>query len=57
MVSLAGTVAAAVLELVRVTTAPEGPACPFIVTVPVTVVELPPTTVLGLTDTDAIAAG
>jgi len=44
-VTLAGTVATAVLELERVTTAPPVGAAPLRVTVPVD--ELPPTTVVG----------
>jgi hypothetical protein len=54
-VTLAGTVAAAMLELESVTTAPPVGALPFKVTVPVEL--LPPTTAAGLTDTDWIEAG
>jgi hypothetical protein len=45
MVTLAGTVAAAVLELDKVTAMPEGPAGPLMVTVPVELV--PPVTDVG----------
>jgi len=48
-VAVAGTVAADVFELVRVTTVPEGPAGPPRVIVPVTGVAEPPTTVVGET--------
>ena len=54
-VTLAGTCAAAVLLLDRVTTAPPAGARPFSVTVPVD--EVPPITVLGLRLTElAVAA-
>jgi len=54
-VTLAGTVAAAVLLLDSVTTAPAGEALPVSVTVPVELV--PETTAVGLTATEEIAAG
>jgi hypothetical protein len=44
-VTLAGTVAAAVLELDKLTATPEGPAAPLMVTVPVE--SVPPDTVVG----------
>jgi hypothetical protein len=49
-VTLAGTCAAVVLLLVRVTVAPPVGAAPLNVTVPLE--ELPPVTVVGLTATD-----
>ena len=55
IVTLAGTVAAVVLLLVRVTTAPPGGAAPVRVTVPVLVV--PPTTLEGLRVTEFKLAG
>jgi len=54
-VTLAGTVAAAVLLLLRVTTAPPVGAFPLSVTVPVE--ETPPGTDIGLRATDFRAAG
>jgi hypothetical protein len=54
-VTLAGTVAADVLLLVSITTAPPVGAAPFSVTVPVEGV--PPVTVAGLKDTDERAGG
>ena len=54
-VTFAGTVAAVVIELESVTTAPAGGALPVSVTVPVEL--FPPTTVAGLTETAEIAAG
>ena len=51
-VTLAGRVAASVLELVRVITTPALGAGPEIVTVPVTAVVVPPTTEVGLTATE-----
>ena len=54
-VTLAGTVAAAVLELVSVTTAPEGGALPVRVTVPVELT--PPKTLVGASVTEVKAAG
>ena len=54
-VTLAGTVAAAVLLLASVTVAPPGGAAPLKVTVPVE--ELPPVTLVGLTATDDRAGG
>jgi hypothetical protein len=53
-VTLAGTCAAAVLLLDRVTTAPPAGAGPFSVTVPVD--EMPPTTEVGLRETVLNAA-
>lgn len=52
-----GTEAAPVLELANVTTSPDGPALPFRLTVPVTTVAEPPTTVVGDTVTDKTPAG
>jgi hypothetical protein len=54
-VTLAGTVAAEVLLLVSVTTAPPVGAAAFSVTVPVGPV--PPVTLVGLTDTEEITGG
>ena len=54
-VTLAGTVAANVLLLDSVTTAPPGGALPVSVTMPVEFV--PPVTVVGETETAEIAAG
>lgn len=48
IVTVAGTVAADVLELKRVTTDPDGPALPLRWIFAVTVVELPPITVFGV---------
>lgn len=56
-VTVAGTLAALVLELDRLTTTPEGPALPFKFTVPVTVVDDPPITEAGDTVTDVTEAG
>ena len=53
--TLAGTVAAAVLSLVRLTVAPPAGAALLSVTVPVA--ELPPITLAGLSVTEARAAG
>ena len=52
-VTLAGTVAAAVLPLLKVTVAPPVGAAPFRVTVPVE--DVPPVTDVGLKLTDFIA--
>jgi hypothetical protein len=52
-----GTVAAPGLELDIVTTVPDGPACPFKLTVAVTTVAEPPTTVVGDSVTDRAQAG
>jgi hypothetical protein len=54
-VTLAGTVAAAVLLLPNVTTAPPAGAALLNVTFPVD--EAPPVTVAGLTDTEETAGG
>jgi hypothetical protein len=54
-VTLAGTVAAAVLLLPRATTAPPTGAADPSVTVPVDPV--PPVTLVGLTDTEEITGG
>ena len=53
-VTLAGTVAAAVLPLVRVTDAPPVGAAPVKRTVPVEL--FPPTTLVGLSETDVTEA-
>jgi hypothetical protein len=55
-VTLAGTFAAAVLPvLVNGTTAPPAGAAPLSVTIPV--VEVPPTTVAGLNESEVITSG
>jgi hypothetical protein len=54
-VTLAGTCAAVVLLLDRVTTAPPVGACPVKVTVPVD--EVPPITEVGLSATEATVGG
>ena len=55
-VTLAGNCAAAVLLLVRVTTAPLDGAGPVKVTVPVPVEEVPPITEVGLSVTEVSVA-
>lgn len=50
-VTVVGTDAAPGIELLNVTTEPEGPALPLRLTVPVTEVGEPPTTVEGVTAT------
>jgi hypothetical protein len=54
IVTLAGTLAAAILLLLRVTSAPPAGAGPFKVTIPVD--EVPPRTEVGLTDIELSVA-
>jgi len=56
IVTVPGTPATEAL-LFRVTTSPAGPASPLIVTVPVTVVVDPPTTVVGDNASEVSVAG
>lgn len=56
-VAVDGTEAAAGLELVNVTVVPDGPALPFRLIVPVTVIADPPSTEVGDTVTDITQAG
>lgn len=56
-IAVARTDAAPELELVRLTIVPEGPDFPFKLMVPVTVVDEPPTTLVGATVIDRTPAG